>query len=87
MPAGLLHGTQARTIAHRRGSQRATLLADWVTWLGMRLTVMALARDSHPIPPTRPHSQCDYCHVNSFIYKRIDYNPLISSFLDNFVSF
>jgi len=40
----------------RRGSQRfSPFTAAWVPWLGgMRLTVMALARDSHPVSPARP---------------------------------
>ena len=87
MPAELQHGTQTRATLLRRGSQRATLLAGWVIWLGVRLTVMALARDSHPIPPTRPSARYDNCHKIQFSTKRSYYNPLTAVISDDFVLF
>ena len=48
---GLFSAEQQRAIA-RVHSDRAAPRTGWVSWLGTRLTVMTLARDLHPIPPT-----------------------------------
>ena len=52
----------------RRGSQRfSSNRTAQVPWLGdMRLTVMALARDSHPVSLARPHHAGGHCPFASY---------------------